>query len=165
MFLDLRASGFGAAVLGDYDLDISFDPTVLTLDSFVVSDALGSVAGGEALDVSLGVVSAGLLNLSVISTLSAAQLDVLQGASFSLASLGFTVGPLAPGSSTTVAIAVNAFGDGGGRPLTIDSLQSASLARSAVAPPPGTTPVPEPATWILCMSGLAALSRRRSNAG
>ncbi len=82
MFLDLRASGFGAAVLGDYDLDISFDPTVLTLDSFVVSDALGSVAGGEALDVSLGVVSPGLLNPSVISTLSAAQLDVLQGASF-----------------------------------------------------------------------------------
>jgi hypothetical protein len=158
--LDLMASGFGAAVLGDYDLDISFDPTVLTLGSFAVSGALGSIAGGEALDFSVGVVSPGLLNLSVISTLTAAQLDVLQGASFSLASLGFTVGPLAPGSSTVVAIAaVNAFGDGSGSRLTIDGLQSASLA--GPAGPPGTTPVPEPTTWILCASGLAALGRNR----
>jgi hypothetical protein len=39
--------------------DINYDATVLTLDSFTLTGALGSMAGGQALDFSLGLVSPG----------------------------------------------------------------------------------------------------------
>ncbi len=101
--LDLVASGLGGAVIGDFDLDIDFDPARLTLTGFTLANGLGDVSSGEALDFSLGLVVPGLLNLAVVSTLSEAELLAVQSDPLTVATLTVDVGALGPGTSTTVA--------------------------------------------------------------
>lgn len=153
--LDLLVSGLGGAVVGDFDFDISYDSTRLALDGVALTGALGSMASGEALDFSLGLVSPGLLNLAIVSTLSAAQLDALQADPILLATLAFTVGALPAGQSTTVGFAaVNALGNATGGGLPIAGLDGATLTALDQLPPPPTT-VPEPVTGVMCLTGLS----------
>jgi len=152
--LDLLVSDLAGAVIGDYDFDISYDAAVLTLDSFALTGALGSIPGGQALDFSLGLVSPGVLNLAVVSTLTAAQLDVLQGDPVTLAALAFTVGALPGSQSTTVGVsAVNALGNGAGGAIAVTDLDGATLTALDQSSPPTT--VPEPVTGVLCLTGLS----------
>jgi hypothetical protein len=102
---------------------------------------------------------AGTVNLAVVSTLSAAQLDVLQGDPVTLATLAFAVEPVQPGQTTLVGIALNALGDGLGRPLPISGLIGATLVGACPGPGPGPQPpqVPEPVSGALLASGLFAI--------
>jgi hypothetical protein len=155
--LDLVASGLGGAVIGDFDVDIDFDPARLTFTGFTLANGLGDVSSGEALDFSLGLVVPGLVNLAVVSTLSEAALLALQSDPLTLATLTFDVGALAPGNSTTVAVAtVNALGDADGADLPVTGLGDATLRV------PGGI-VPEPGSLWLLATGLlgSGLMRRR----
>ena len=154
--IDLMISSLGSGVvLGDFDLDISFDPTHLSLTGFQPSDALGSIAAGDALDFSLGLVSSGLVNVTVISTLSSAALSTLQSEPFRLAALEFNVLALTPGASTQVEVAsLNALGDGDGNSLSATSLGSAILRGQG-------DQIPEPGTLLLVPLGLLILSSKR----
>src|SRR5262249_1130426 len=66
--LDLLVSGLAGNVVGDFDVDVTYDSTTLTVDGFTLGGGLGAIAG-QALDFSLGVVTPGGLNLAVVSTL------------------------------------------------------------------------------------------------
>lgn len=159
--LDLVASGFEDSfvapfrflALGDYDLDIAFDPAALRLDGYTLSDALGDFGLGDALDFSLGEVASGLLNLAVVSLIPPLQLLNTQPDAFALASLAFTVQALSPGASTAVEVdAINAFGGHTGGALAIDTVAGAVLER-----PGAVGAVPEPTGLMLVGLGLASL--------
>ncbi|MDJ0761210.1 MAG: PEP-CTERM sorting domain-containing protein [Woeseiaceae bacterium] len=169
--LDLVISGLdseGADSLGDFDIDIAFDAARLLLDSFTLTDLLGDLGLGDAIDLSADL-GGGLLNLVLISLLETDDqncifcigpfLDEIQGSSFVLATLNFSVLDLEPGNSTTVSIAgVNALGDGFGLPLEIAELGDAVIRNPSIG-------VPEPGTLSLIGMGLLAIfglrSRRR----
>ena len=152
--LDLVASGLGGAAVGDFDVDIDFDPARLTLTGFTLASGLGDISTGEAIDFSLGLVVPGLLNLAVVSTLSEAALLAVQSDPLTLATLTFDVGPLAAGTSTTVAVAVNALGDAAGVPLD-PALGDATLrVPGGIVPGPGTF-------WLLASALLVSGVMRR----
>jgi len=162
--LDLIISGLGdydPDSLGDFDIDISYDISALTLTSYSLGGFLGDISSGEALDLSFGDLG-GIINVAELSLLDAdpssgpsffgPYLDDIQPESFTLASFYFIVDVLAPGTSTTVGIdLVNALGDGYGEPLDLDLLISDAVIYNPAAP------VPEPTTILLFGSGIAGL--------
>jgi len=150
VFLDVMISGLGGSVVGDFDLDVGFNPAALTLAGFVPGNSLGVISIGEALDFSLGLTAPGSLNIAVVSTLPAASLAAIQTGPFSLATLEFTVGALS-GSTLVQISSVNALGDGVGFPLPVDALETATITG-----PTGPVVVPEPGSWMLALAGLGA---------
>ncbi len=140
--LNLIASDLGATLLGDFDLNLSYDPASLTLMGVTPSGVLGDVGAGEVLDFSLGSIGVGISNIALVSVLSAASLQPLQSTTpLLLVTLQFDIVNLAPGSSTTVSIAaVNALGDSAGNAIGVTSLDSAQFtgAGGDVVPEPGS---------------------------
>jgi hypothetical protein len=160
--LDISGLGSGVAPsVGAFDIDLSFDSSILALSSVVFGDpilgdqldlfALGSILGATP--------GAGTVNLFEISLDFADDLNLLQADAFTMATLTFNT--LAAGSST-LGLTLNALSDADGLPL------EATLAGATVdvaVPPP--TPVPEPSAWptyVLLLVGLAGrgiLQRRK----
>jgi hypothetical protein len=150
--VDLFISGLGdgtAPSLSTFDVDITYDPTILAFTNYVLGTYLGNLSGGEAWDLSWGETASGLVNIAELSFLFDWELDALQPSSFTLASLTFD--SLVLGTSP-LGLSANALGDAFGDPLSAD-IQSGSI-----------NVVPEPATVLLVGSGLAGvgfLRRRR----
>jgi PEP-CTERM motif len=147
--VDLRVSGLGAGVppsLSGFDVDVSFDSSILVLVGAQLIAPLGSSAQ-FSFDVQ-STASGAVVNLFALSTLSAAELDALQGDEFTLATLTFAT--LAMGTSALVLGDV-ALTDGSGDPLPLDAGFNGQIT------------VPEPATSIGVGLGLFAfaLLRRR----
>ncbi len=167
VFLDLVVSGLGNFApdsLGAFDVDIGYDTTVLSFQSYSLGALLGDDGLGEALDVSLGDLF-GSVNIAELSLLDAdplsgpsfigPYLDDIQPGSFTLATLTFRVDALAPGSSTVVSIdTVYAVGDGFGSALTLDGTSNAII---------NAVPVPA-AVWLFGSGviGLLGVARRKS---
>ncbi len=166
--LELQASGLGDFApdsIGDFDLDINFDPDKLTLTGFELGPFLGDIALNQAVDFSLGEVVPGTLNLAEVSLLEPDSdtcifcvppfLDDIQPGSFTLATLDFEVGPLGPRQSTFVTIGtINALGDGFGLPLEVGQLSGAEIMN----------PIPEPQAMALFAIGallVQMVARRR----
>ena len=93
--IDLRIAGLGAGVapsLGAYDVDLMFDPSVLSF----VSATFGDGVLGNQLDlfglgnVSFLTPSTGMVNLFELSLDTPADLNALQADAFVLASLSFS---------------------------------------------------------------------------
>ncbi len=156
--LDLVVSGLGAGVgpsLGNFEVDIAFDPGALSFDGYAFGPLLGDVAAFEALDVGFGEFTPGVVNIALVSLLTAGELIAIQPDTFVLATLAFTASGLAPGSSTAIDIAaVFALGDSGGSPVPVDGVSGALI--SAV-------PLPA-AIWLFmtALLGLAGMSSVRA---
>lgn len=146
--LNISGLGDGAAPsLGTFDLDIAYDPGVLSLTDVSFGDSVL----GDQLDLfslgsitSSGSATAGTLNVFELSLDDPADLDALQASAFTLATLSFSA--ISPGSST-LGISINALGDAYGDPLLADTL-GASVTVSAV---------PLPAALWLFSTGLIGL--------
>ncbi len=167
--IDLVISGLSAGgpdSLGDFDIDVAFDPSALSLAGFSLGSGLGDLGLGEALDFSLGDIGGGLVNLAEVSLLETdagscvfcipPYLDDLQAGSFVLATLDFNVDVLAVGDATSVSVAtVFALGDGFGSALTLDGTTAAVIQN----------PIPEPGAAVVFAAGLLITSRvlRRRN--
>ncbi len=98
--LDLVVSGLDdTSVLGAFDIDVAFDSSVLAFGDYTLSDELGSIDNVDAEDYSGGEYEDvdGLVNLCVISYLSASELLASQSDAFTLATLSFTA--IADGTS------------------------------------------------------------------
>ena len=61
--LNLKISGLGANTMGDFDVDIAYDSSRLSLTGFTLGSFLGDIALGEALDFSGGD-TGGVINLA-----------------------------------------------------------------------------------------------------
>ncbi len=146
-FVDIVISGLGDYTppsLGMFDLDILFDPTVLSFNSAVYGDPVL----GDQLDLS-GFVSYtntipeyGNVNLFELSFDSPYDLDTWQAGSFTLATLSFDT--LALGSSS-LDVYINSLSDAWASPLYA-TVQSGNV-----------NVVPEPGTLLLVGSGLAVI--------
>ena len=145
-----------APSLGTFDVDVTFDPGILTF----VGATFGDPALGDQLDLfGLGSVTAttpgaGLVNLFELSLDPAADLDALQAGAFTLATLSFiAVGP----GNTPIGLAINTLGDAEG--ASLDAQTIGGVARVA-----GDAGVAEPSALILLGLGIAGatLVRRRT---
>lgn len=149
--IDVLIEGLGANVapaLGDFDIDIAFDPAALGFVSYTLGTGLGGP--GEALDVSFGFFPPGGVNIAQVSLLTADELNLSQPDTFVLATLAFDVIALAPGETTSIDISgVFALGDADGSPLTLDGTSGTVLT--------GIPAVPLPGALLLLASALGAL--------
>jgi hypothetical protein len=151
--VQLVISGLGnhaAPSLGDYDVLVAFDPNILGSPSVTFGDPvlgdqldlfrLGNVSGSQLM-------GPGSLHLFEISLDAAADLDSLQPASFTLATLHFQA--IGTGTST-LSLQINSLGDANGNPL-------AGVSSTATV-----TTVPEPAgLWLLGAALCGVCGRRR----
>jgi len=154
--LTLMAGGLGDGVapsLAAFDLDVIFDPTVLTFTGYTLFDNLGDVFLFEADDFSLGDLG-GVVALTEVSYLLDFELDALQGSEFALAELSFHIDDLAVPDSTHLSLFGYGFSDAFAGAFTDVTLRGATI---------GTVPrdVPEPSTLFLMALGLFAVTRNR----
>jgi hypothetical protein len=152
--LDLVVAGLGGGLhpaLGSYDLDVSFDASLLSLDG--VSFAVGGFLGGpvDSLQDALETVS-GVWNVSEVSLLSPSELLALpQPATFTLATLSFSA--LAEGT-TSVTLSGIAGDENGDEILDLQF----GAARVEIG---GGAVVPEPGAALLFACGALAVARAR----
>jgi len=152
--IQLVISGLGnhaAPSLGDYDVLVVFDPNILASPSVTFGDpvlgdqldlsGLGNLSGSQ-------LIGPGSLRVFEISLDAAADLDSMQPASFSLATLDFHA--IGVGTSE-LSIQINSLGDSIGNPL--DGASSTATV----------TAVPEPASlWLLGAALCRVCGRRRA---
>jgi hypothetical protein len=137
--VQITVSGLGldaAPSLGAYDLNIAFDPTILSFTGLTFGDPLN----GDQLDLSgagpisdFNILSPGVLEFFEISLDSSMLLDTQQLDQFVLATLQFST--LNRGMSDLTP-SVNSAGDSGG--ASLDSSVVAGQINVAAAPEPGT---------------------------
>ncbi len=152
-------SAGSAPSLGTYDLNLGFDPGILSYTGTLFGDPLlgdqldASGLGSLALDTA----GAGSINLFQLSLDLAADLELFQADAFTLAMLSFN--SIALGTSS-LDLTINAFGDALGDPfmdvngsaLVID-ISNSSVTTTEVV----NASVPEPAIWSLYGIGLLSM--------
>ena len=154
--VDVVASDLAGAAqtLGDYDLNLSFDSSVLSFSSIVFGTGL-SVTGVPSL-IQDYITGTGVVNPFESSFESVADLETLQPDAFTLFTITFNA--LSAGTSS-LTLGVNALGNASGQALSFDALNGGSISVA------GAPAVPVPAAAWLLLSGLAgvgSLVRRRS---
>ena len=138
-------ANFATPSLGAFDVDISFDPGVLSFSSLVFGNqldlfGLGSFTGFDGS-------TPGLVDLFEISLDSATDLDTLQAGSFTLATLTFdTIG------LGTSSLWISSY-------ILSDSLFPPNALVDATTSIGSVTvnPVPEPTTLFLLVTGMGTL--------
>jgi len=150
--IDLNISGLGdPPSLGTYDLNVAFDPTILSFSAFafgdpVLGDQLDPTGGGNT--ISFTNLGTGTVELFELSLDSDTTLNTLQAPSFTLGVLTFDA--IGAGDSP-LTLSINALGDADGNSLSA-SLQNGSVSVTAAST------VPEPATIYLLGGALVSIS-------
>lgn len=148
---DLYISGLGsyeAPSLGAFELDIMFDQNILAFESLIFSPYLGDPDPSNLeTDSSVDTTTPGAVGLYEVSFLPASDLDLLQPASFTLASMTFTMINLGFSDLTLENVVLS---DASGTVITGPTLQGAKVY-----------PVPVPCTFLLLLGGLAGLAGLR----
>ena len=147
--IDIGISGLGdhsSPSLGVFDLDILFNPAILSFNSVVfgdpiLGDQLDLMGFGSLTDVKT---VSGSINLFELSLDSSADLDSLQSGAFILARILFN--SLSIGDSA-LQVVINDLGDAKGAAITA-AVSDANVTVSAI---------PEPNSIFLIISGLLAI--------
>ena len=137
--LDLRAFGFVdgfAPSIGVFDLDVHYDPSLLTFQALTHGIGL-DVLGLGSLQVSTP--SVGVVNVFELSLDTSMDLNTLQPGTFTLATMNFIA---SSGGNTPLILQINAIGDADGTTLA-PTIVNATIT---VLDSPSPTSVPEPAT-------------------
>ena len=139
LVVDLVVSGLvdnATPSLGTFDLDVSFDSSVLNFSGATFGDQLNLSSLGDVSAVTPGT---GTVNLFELSLESANDLDNLQAGSFTLATLSFNA--IAEGTSS-LKLTLNALGDSLGDPLTATVAGGSVIVQSiATVPVPPALPM------------------------
>ena len=153
--VDLVISGLGdgsSPSVGDFDIDIGFDPLDLGLVGIALGSGLGDLGLGEAIDVSFGEVLPGVANVAEVSFLADDELDAMQPDTFVLATLEFMAIGLGAGDTAGIDIlAVFSLGDALGDPIAVDGLSGAVVT---AIPLPG-------ALWLFACAVFALSGMKR----
>ena len=151
MNVSLRITGLGnqtAPSLGTFDLNLDFDPAILSFSSVVFGDPiLGDLLDPTGLENTFDFTNPGFgtVELFDLSLDSARQLNTLQPGSFVLGSLVFdTIGV----GTSSLNLTVNSLGDADGNALSAN-VQNGSADVNAVSS------VPEPNSGLLLLTGAA----------
>jgi len=144
--VDINIAGLGSdTALGTYDINVGFDPALLSYVSAVFGDQLDLFGLG---DIQVLTPSTGSVEVFELSLETVDDLINLQASAFRLATLTFDT--LTAGSNSPITLSIIALGDAAGDSLSAD-LQEGSVTIAASAGP-GT--VPEPDTSALLLLGL-----------
>ncbi|HWP85550.1 MAG TPA: cohesin domain-containing protein [Terriglobia bacterium] len=147
---------FDTPIVGDFDLVVNWNPSILAFDSYVLGSLLGDPLLGEAIDgFALAAASLGVFEISLLLP---AELSALQGAgpidffTITFDTIGVGTSPLtfsAPAGATFIPI---------GNEEGIQRDFSADTGSITVQSRDGQ--VPEPASLLLLTAGLAAMATR-----
>lgn len=144
--VDIIVSGLSGSQIGDYDLDVSFNPSILSPTNVLFGPYLGAPSDS----INGFSFTPGVVDLFEVSFLDPATLAALQPDSFTLATLVFS--PLQLGTSPLTFSQLIA-GDADGNPLSVQAGTGSA------------TVTPEPGSLLLLGSGLLAAVIRRRRAG
>ncbi|MDI9246011.1 PEP-CTERM sorting domain-containing protein [Marinobacter sp. CHS3-4] len=154
LFVDLLWDGDGSQYIGDWDIDLTYDPTVVSYSGsefhFGVDSFGCFICGDDSVP--------GLIDLYEVSFDFPADLIANQdslGKTFKLATLKFT--GIADGISPLLFSGLQTFGDENGDPFT-PVLANGRICIGNVDCP---VDVPEPTTLSIFLIGLAGLALRR----
>jgi hypothetical protein len=149
--VNLNVSGLGSGTaLGTYDLNLSFDSTLLSYTGTVFGSQLDLFGLGGIQFATLG---SGTLNLFELSLDSVDDLNILQARQFTLATITFST--LAVGSLSPLTISLNALGDASGNSIAA-TLQNGTFSVST------PSAIPEPGSLALLIAGVGLVAFKRA---
>jgi hypothetical protein len=146
-------------ILAAYDLDLMFDPTILSFNSLTFGTALGDLNLFEAVSDAL-LVSPGKIDFMEVSFLSGADLDALQNGPFTLATIKFGTIGLGTSPLTLDGAFPNMLVGPGDPPPSLPQL----LDSGTITVTQGGT-VPEPASIFFLGACLVGLMAHRMRSG
>ena len=114
--VDVRVTDLGSNPLAAFDIDVAYDPALLTPTGVTFGPFLGDPGLGEAL-TAFSFATAGVVDFAENSFLTSAELDALQSSSFSIATLSFDA--IGSGAVSFSVLGTSELIDAAGNPLAI----------------------------------------------